>query len=150
LEEWLCLWQARLQEVEGVAVENCRVSEGITQPPRLHRNRRIDLQHFPHFSPGVGQAAKAHVGDRQEQGESPPAERDAVRLGSLADIGARSWHLHFTLPSRHAQRRESSSARRFHPSRMLLRRVLLRVLLLRWGEMATFTPEGSQRLDGWL
>jgi len=35
-------------------------------------------------------------------------------------------------------------------ARALLRRVFLRVFLLRWAEMATFTPEGSQRLDGWL
>src|SRR5262245_7375028 len=33
--EWLCLGQARLHEVEGVAVEDCGVSEGITQLPSL-------------------------------------------------------------------------------------------------------------------
>ena len=27
--------QARLHEIKGVAVEDCRVSEGISQPPRL-------------------------------------------------------------------------------------------------------------------
>ena len=63
--EWLCL--GRLHEVEGVAVEDCGVSEGITQLPSLHSDRRIDLQHFLHFSPGVDRAAKANVGDRQEQ-----------------------------------------------------------------------------------
>src|SRR5262245_54139952 len=63
----LFFWQARLHEIEGVAVEYCGVSEGITQSPRLHSYRRIDLQHFLHFASSVGQAAKAHVGDGQEQ-----------------------------------------------------------------------------------
>ena len=34
-------------EIEGVAVEDCRVSEGISQPPRLQGDRGIDLHHFP-------------------------------------------------------------------------------------------------------
>src|SRR4249920_3103006 len=31
----ICLRQARLHEIESVADEDCRVSEGISQPPRL-------------------------------------------------------------------------------------------------------------------
>ena len=58
---------ARLHEIKGVAVEDCRVSEGISQPPRLQSDRGIDLHHFHHLCAGVSQAAKAHVGDRQEQ-----------------------------------------------------------------------------------
>ena len=65
-ETALCLRQARLCEIEGVAVEDCRVSKGVSEPPRLQRDRRVDLHHFHYLCSGVGHAAKAHVGDRQE------------------------------------------------------------------------------------
>ena len=36
----LFLRQARLCEIKGAAVEDCRVSEGVSEPPRLQRDRR--------------------------------------------------------------------------------------------------------------
>ena len=63
----LCTWQARLHEIQGITVKNCRVSEGISQPPLVDSDPGIELHHFSNFRVGIGQAAKTHVGDRQEQ-----------------------------------------------------------------------------------
>jgi len=45
----LSLRQPRLHEIEAAAVEDCRVSEGISEPPRLQSDRGFDLHHFPTF-----------------------------------------------------------------------------------------------------
>ena len=56
-----------MQKIEGAAVDYFRVFEGVSPPPILHGDRLIDLHHFLNFCEGVGRAAKALVGNRQEK-----------------------------------------------------------------------------------
>ncbi|MGA8472655.1 MAG: hypothetical protein WB721_28010, partial [Pseudolabrys sp.] len=77
-----------MHEIEGVTVEDCRVSEGISQQPRLHSDSGIDLNHFPHLCAGFGQAAKARAGAGSQAGLRfrPEHARLVDALHQLCDV----------------------------------------------------------------